>query len=832
MKKFKPVFFLLFICFAFLNNNAKADIVFTSTPDTTAFVGELYSYQITTAYDGSAPTFSLVEKPTGMTIGASSGLITWTPGSITLGGRVVVKATNTTTPEKFHTYFVYLTDAIECPSGLISYWKLDETEGPVYSDFKSGFNAHHGGSDFTLYDTVGVVDNAQRFKPLSQTDQFLVVNEAENFNWSQEDTFAISLWFKWDGTKHPSKNQMFVGRSDGINMIAFGIRYFGTADQPVEPRVMFRVQDYKFDPDGLNPDDHMKEVSTDGAFTLNTGWHHVVAEFIGKPNGQTQTLNLYYDKVNVGGDAQYFSNFQMDDSIKLYMGYWNAFGVNVRDPFSGYMDEIAIYKKALGTSGVTKIYNDGIARKPHCQPGNYAPVITSVPVTSVNEDTPYSYTLTYREIDAGDVVTRSAKILPKWLSFNTSTGALTGTPLNKNVGDTIVRLAINDGKVEIVQTFTLTVVNVNDPPVIKSTAPTAVNENVLYTYTIVAEDVDAGDQITLSIQGTKPSWLTFVDNGNGTGVLSGTPTNDAVGFDPFRDYNIVIRATDKAAAYAEQSFVIRVTNINDAPVITGQNPVSTDEDVPVTITFAHLNVTDVDNVYPDDFTLTVHNGTNYTRVGNTITPALNFHGTLTVPVTISDGDSSKNFNLTVTVNPVNDPPVFITTPGTTAKENVAYSYVFIATDVDDATLQYSYDKKPSWLTFSSTTSGGSLFGTPDNSDIGTDSVVIKVTDTKAIVYQKFTITVAPATGINDYSSNNSLISNLYPMPADNEFTVEFSDSKSGIFQLIDLNGRLLRNIEINNQNRIIVDVSDLRPNVYIIKLIKGSEVQLGKIVVE
>ncbi|MFO7658791.1 MAG: putative Ig domain-containing protein, partial [Bacteroidales bacterium] len=633
---------------------------------------------------------------------------------------------------------------------------------------------------------------------------------------------------------------------------------------------------------------------------------------------------------------------------------------------------------------------------------------------SVNEDTPYSYTLTFRDID-GDAITKSAKILPKWLTFNTSSGVLSGIPLNNNVGDTVVSLAINDGKVEIVQTYTLTVVNVNDPPVRKSTAPTAVNENVLYSYTFVAEDVDVGDQITLSIQGTLPSWLNFTDNGNGTGLLSGTPNNDAVGYDPFRDYNIVIRATDKAAAYIQESFVIRVTNINDAPVITGQAVVATDEDVPLTITLNHLIVTDVDNVYPTDFTLVVHNGSNYTRVGNTITPALNYSGGLIVPVTISDGDSSKNYNLNVTVNPVNDPPVFTTTPVVTAKENVNYLYIFIATDVDDATLNYAYDKKPEWLTFTSTTSGGSLTGTPGSANVGKDSVVIKVTDSKATTYQRFiidvenvndkpafssspvttgddyelysytltgtdndpndvlsffgktlpswlsivkqegvtkltgtpqhvnvgnnpvvigltdsydtvyqsftivvgninslpvvesvpeliikvgnpyayqlvvtdvdaddVITIAPTTipswltydaatkilsglpgaatpstndvlftigdgrgqithaftisvvitGINDYTSSASIIHNLYPVPADKELTVEFNDAQSCTFQVININGRIVKNIEVLNQSRITVDVSDLMPNVYFFKIMKGSEIQVGKIVIE
>ncbi len=48
-------------------------------------------------------------------------------------------------------------------------------------------------------------------------------------------------------------------------------------------------------------------------------------------------------------------------------------------------------------------------------------------------------------------------------------------------------------------------------------------------------------------------------------------------------------------------------------------------------------VTDIDNIYPDDFTLTVLEGENYTLDGESITPRENYNGDLTVPVYVSDG---------------------------------------------------------------------------------------------------------------------------------------------------------------------------------------------------
>lgn len=54
----------------------------TSTPVTTATLGQPYSYTVTaTDPDGDALTFSLSIRPDGMTIGATSGVIAWTPGA-------------------------------------------------------------------------------------------------------------------------------------------------------------------------------------------------------------------------------------------------------------------------------------------------------------------------------------------------------------------------------------------------------------------------------------------------------------------------------------------------------------------------------------------------------------------------------------------------------------------------------------------------------------------------------------------------------------------------------------------------------------------------------
>ena len=62
--------------------------IITSTPVTTVVINQAYSYQLT-ASGKPTPTFSLVTGPTGMTVDASTGLVSWTPTVAQFGTQAV-----------------------------------------------------------------------------------------------------------------------------------------------------------------------------------------------------------------------------------------------------------------------------------------------------------------------------------------------------------------------------------------------------------------------------------------------------------------------------------------------------------------------------------------------------------------------------------------------------------------------------------------------------------------------------------------------------------------------------------------------------------------------
>lgn len=98
---------------------------------------------------------------------------------------------------------------------------------------------------------------------------------------------------------------------------------------------------------------------------------------------------------------------------------------------------------------------------------------------------------------------------------------------------------------------------------------------------------------------------------------------------------------------------ITVIPVNDRPVITGNSSLSVDEGTSVSLNLSDLKVSDPDNKYPDDFTMNVYPGSNYSVDGNSVTPSPGFTGTLSVNVTVRDGDlESDTYALAIQVRPV------------------------------------------------------------------------------------------------------------------------------------------------------------------------------------
>ncbi|SVB59801.1 uncharacterized protein METZ01_LOCUS212655, partial [marine metagenome] len=245
-----------------------------------------------------------------------------------------------------------------------------------------------------------------------------------------------------------------------------------------------------------------------------------------------------------------------------------------------------------------------------------------------------------------------------------------------------ISVTISDGDLEDSEVFALTVTPINDPPEISLPDDFTFDEDdsLIEDFNVYLSDLD-GDSLILTFAGNDS---VTVDT-NGFEVIFGA----------MQDWNGIETMTftvndNHGRAVASDTVNVIVEPVNDAPVISDQNPdpLETPEDTSLEIVLANLSVTDVDNTYPDDFTLLLLGGENYTFEGTTITPDTNFVGTLTVPVYVNDPleDQSNTFDLTVTVSPVNDAPEIIGQVELTTLEEVSLEITLdslYVTDVDN-----------------------------------------------------------------------------------------------------------------------------------------------------
>jgi Ca2+-binding RTX toxin-like protein len=188
---------------------------------------------------------------------------------------------------------------------------------------------------------------------------------------------------------------------------------------------------------------------------------------------------------------------------------------------------------------------------------------------SATEDVAFAFTVpadTFADPDAGDALTYAANLadgtaLPAWLSFDTETRAFTGTPLQADVGALDVAVTATDaGGLNAVDTFTLTVANVNDAPMVASQlADLSFEAGAPFSFGVpmgTFADEDPGDTLSLFASlfdgGALPAWLSF---DAATAVFTGNPSATDIGISP-----ILVTAVDGAGASAQLGFglVVRV----------------------------------------------------------------------------------------------------------------------------------------------------------------------------------------------------------------------------------------------------------------------------------
>jgi len=412
---------------------------------------------------------------------------------------------------------------------------------------------------------------------------------------------------------------------------------------------------------------------------------------------------------------------------------------------------------------------------------NDPPSFTSNPITSGTEDQLYTYNIATTDPDAGDTRVITALSIPTWLSLidnGDGTAIISGIPLNQNVGNVSIVLNVRDALgANVNQNFTLNISNTNDDPIFQSTPITAAVQSITYNYNVSADDPDAGDDLTLTAL-TLPSWLNFTDNGNGSGILMGTPSNGNLG-----NHSVSIKAMDNIGGDAIQDFTINVDNSNDPPAFTSSPITLATEDEPYLYNIAVTDpdvgdVLDIEALVIPGWLNFVDNGDGSAEISGT--PLNSNVGIADVVLEVKDAQGvSVNQNFSINVTNTNDPPVFSSSPITGAIQDQTYIYNIVTSDPDlNDSRSISASIKPTWLTITDNGNGTALIqGIPTNTNLGSNNVILEVSDLAgAITTQSYVINVD---NTNDPPSFTSIPVTTATEDQLYEYTVTTSDPDAG-----------------------------------------------------
>jgi hypothetical protein len=365
-----------------------------------------------------------------------------------------------------------------------------------------------------------------------------------------------------------------------------------------------------------------------------------------------------------------------------------------------------------------------------------APAITSANSTTFTVGTAGTFTVTTTGFPAPSLIENGA--LPNGVGFvdnGDGTGTLSGTPTASGTFP-ITFTAHNSTAPDATQNFTLTV---NQAPAITSANNTTFTVGTAGSFTVTTTGFP---KPSIGEGGSLPNGVGFVDNGNGTGTLSGTPTVSGM-------FAITFTAHNSTAPDATQSFTLTV---NQAPGITSANHatfvVGTAGSFTVTTTgFPKPSVIE-NGVLP--------NGVGFVDNGNgtgTLSGNPTVSGTFPITFTAHNStapDATQNFTLTV-----NQSPSITSANKATFTVGTAGSFMVTTKGFPTPSLSDGSATLPTGVTFHDNGNGtGTLSGTPAPGTGGTYGFTLTASNgVSPNATQSFTLTVNQAPAIT--SANNT-----------------------------------------------------------------------------
>jgi uncharacterized repeat protein (TIGR03803 family) len=317
------------------------------------------------------------------------------------------------------------------------------------------------------------------------------------------------------------------------------------------------------------------------------------------------------------------------------------------------------------------------------------PTITSSSAASGSVGSTFSYSIAAN----ANPTSFGATGLPGWLSVNTITGVISGTP--PGAGTYVFSPTASNVAGTGTKTVTLTVGSgASNAPAITSAATTNVVVGTSFSYQITATNSPTSFT-ALSL----PSGLTFDST---TGMISGTPTSVGT-------YSVPITATN---ASGTSSSVLNLTvDPAVAPVITSSSLITCTPSSPVTYQIVGTNS-------PRAFTASgLPSGLSLNTATGAITGTPTSVGDSTVTLTASNSVGTGTATLALSVQANTNLPAVTSSTNVTSTATLPYTYQLVATNNPTS---YDATGLPPGLTIDTTT--GIISGTPTENGIYTVTV--------------------------------------------------------------------------------------------------------------
>ncbi|MCA9139121.1 MAG: tandem-95 repeat protein, partial [Planctomycetales bacterium] len=351
--------------------------------------------------------------------------------------------------------------------------------------------------------------------------------------------------------------------------------------------------------------------------------------------------------------------------------------------------------------------------------------------------------------------------LPDGASFDPETATLTWTPRYDQSGEyTVLFEATDDGDsvsdpITVSSRVPISVRDINQRPVIDPVSNLVLSRGNIIDIPVSVSDPD-GDNITLEAANglpglPLPEFVSFTDNGNGTGLFHFEPGAGDRG-----NYTLSLIASDDGNGHGrgrietvQYDFVVTVQSLNDPPLLQS---VSSLVVLAGDLLRLPIKATDIDQE-PLTFSMVGLPGearlVDAARYGEALLnwdPTTSDIGQYNVTVTVTDegnGDISRSLSssqsFVINVRDNNAAPTLTVPANATVDEGGTLSVVFTASDPDNDTIRFTADNLPSGATIDPVT--GTLGWSPTFDDAGTYTFNVIASDGSSSDVKPFTITI-------------------------------------------------------------------------------------------